>query len=76
MLLMFTLGRPDVLPVDDYGIRTGYQLLYAKRAAPTPAALARLGERWAPYRSTASWYLWRWCDHVRAQRSTASAPPA
>lgn len=59
MLLMFRLGRPDVLPVDDYGVRKGFAVVYRKRALPTPAELLRHGERWRPYRSVASWYLWR-----------------
>jgi DNA-3-methyladenine glycosylase II len=62
MFLMFTLGRPDVLPVDDYGIRLGYRIAYGKRTLPKPKALAKFGERWAPYRTTASWYLWRAVD--------------
>jgi DNA-3-methyladenine glycosylase II len=68
MFLMFTLGRPDVLPVDDYGIRLGYKIAYGKRTLPKPKALARLGEMWAPYRTTASWYLWRAVDMHRAKR--------
>ena len=59
MLLMFRLGRPDVLPVDDYGIRKGYAVAYRKRELPAPKELARYGARWAPYRTVASWYLWR-----------------
>jgi methylated-DNA-[protein]-cysteine S-methyltransferase len=59
MLLMFRLGRPDVLPVDDYGIRKGFAVAFGKRALPTPAAVAEHGARWAPYRTAASWYLWR-----------------
>lgn len=59
MLLMFRLGRPDVLPVDDYGVRKGFAVVYRKRALPTPAELLRHGERWRPFRSVASWYLWR-----------------
>ncbi len=62
MFLMFTLGRPDVLPVDDYGVRNGFRIAYGRRALPTPRALARHGERWAPYRTTAAWYLWRAVD--------------
>jgi DNA-3-methyladenine glycosylase II len=65
MFLMFTLGRPDVLPVDDYGIRLGYKIAYGKRILPKPKALVRLGELWAPYRTTASWYLWRAVDMHR-----------
>jgi DNA-3-methyladenine glycosylase II len=68
MFLMFTLGRPDVLPVDDYGIRLGYKIAYGKRRLPKPKALAKLGERWAPYRTTASWYLWRAVDMAREEK--------
>ena len=73
MFLMFTLGRPDVLPVDDYGIQNGYRLAYGKRRLPKPRALAEFGERWAPYRTTASWYLWRAVDFDREERQ--QAPP-
>ena len=68
MLLMFTLNRPDVLPVDDFGIREGFRLLYGKRKQPKPRWLANYGQRWAPYRTTASWYLWRYVDHMREQK--------
>lgn len=59
MFLIFHLGRPDVLPVDDYGVRKGFALAHRKRALPTPRELARYGERWRPYRTVASWYCWR-----------------
>ena len=59
MLLMSRLGRPDILPVDDFGIRKGYMVAFNKRAMPAPKELAKYGARWAPYRSVASWYLWR-----------------
>jgi 3-methyladenine DNA glycosylase/8-oxoguanine DNA glycosylase len=59
MLLIFRLGRPDVLPVSDLGIRRGFMLTYRKRDLPAPADIARYGERWRPFRSVASWYLWR-----------------
>jgi 3-methyladenine DNA glycosylase/8-oxoguanine DNA glycosylase len=59
MLLMFKLGRPDVFPVGDLGIRKGFALTFRKRNLPEPAAMIRRGERWRPYRSVASWYLWR-----------------
>lgn len=62
MFLMFTLARPDVLPVDDYGVRNGFRIAYGKRLMPKPKALLKFGERWAPYRTTASWYLWRAVD--------------
>jgi DNA-3-methyladenine glycosylase II len=67
MLLIFTLGRPDVLPVDDFGIREGYRLLHGLAAQPKPRALAEIGAVWAPYRSTASWYLWRRAHQAREQ---------
>jgi DNA-3-methyladenine glycosylase II len=59
MLLMFHLGRLDVLPVDDFGVRNGFTRLYRKRAFATKAQLAKAGERWKPYRTVAAWYLWR-----------------
>jgi len=65
MLLIFRLGRPDVLPVDDYGIRKGFALAHRKRRLPTPKELAKHGERWKPYRTVASWYLWRALDLER-----------
>jgi len=59
MLLIFTLGRLDVLPVDDFGVRQGFRRAYGRRTPPTPKALRAYGERWKPYRSVAAWYLWR-----------------
>lgn len=59
MLLIFRLGRPDVWPTNDYGVRKGYAKTYGKRALPSPDALERLGEPFRPWRSLASWYLWR-----------------
>jgi methylated-DNA-[protein]-cysteine S-methyltransferase len=59
MLLMFRLGRPDVLPVDDYGVRKGFAYTYRKRKMPTPRELDRHGVRWKPFRTAASWYMWR-----------------
>jgi len=59
MLLMFRLGRPDILPVTDYGVRKGYSLTFRKRELPSPDDLRARGERWRPYRSVAAWYLWR-----------------
>ena len=58
MFLIFRLGRPDVLPVDDYGVRRAFGLVY-EQEMPTPKQLAAHGEQWAPYRTVASWYLWR-----------------
>ena len=62
MMLMFRLGRPDILPVDDLGIRKGAQAVDRLDAMPTPKELAETGERWGPYRSYASLYLWRIAD--------------
>jgi 3-methyladenine DNA glycosylase/8-oxoguanine DNA glycosylase len=59
MLLMFRLGRPDVLPADDYGIRKGFAVAFKKRDLPAREDLERRGARWKPYRTVASWYLWR-----------------
>lgn len=59
MLLIFTLGRPDVWPVTDYGIRQGFALAYGRPELPSPKELLAHGEPWRPYRSTAAWYLWR-----------------
>jgi methylated-DNA-[protein]-cysteine S-methyltransferase len=59
MLLIFRLGRPDVLPLGDYGVRKGYARAFGTQKLPTPEVLARRGERWRPFRSVASWYLWR-----------------
>ena len=59
MLLMFRLGRPDVLPLDDYGVRKGFGVTMGRRELPDAAALEKRGERWRPYRSAASWYMWR-----------------
>lgn len=59
MLLMFSLGRPDILPIDDFGVREGYRKLKKLEAQPKPKEMGKIGEAWAPYRSTASWYLWR-----------------
>lgn len=59
MFLMFRLGRPDVLPLDDYSLRKAYAKAFRKRSLPSLQALARHGEKWRPYRTVASWYLWR-----------------
>jgi DNA-3-methyladenine glycosylase II len=65
MLLIFRLGRPDILPTSDFGVRTGFMLTYGTRDLPTPKELLAHGERWRPYRSVASWYLWRAVDLSR-----------
>jgi DNA-3-methyladenine glycosylase II len=62
MLLMFKLGRMDVLPATDFGVRKGFALTYKLKDLPKPAELLEHGERWRPYRSIAAWYLWRALD--------------
>ena len=62
MLLIFSLGRPDVLPTGDFAIRASFKKLYRKRKDPTPEAIVRHARRWQPYRSVACWYLWRKLD--------------
>ena len=59
MLLMFTLGRPDVLPATDYGVRSGFARVYGLKELPSPKELLAHGERWRPHRTVASWYMWR-----------------
>jgi len=75
MMLMSRLGRPDVLPIDDFGVRNGFRLAYGLRGMPTPRALAEYGARWAPYRSVAAWYLWRAVDLHRAGKLPKPATP-
>src|ERR1700751_571228 len=62
MLLLFDLGRPDVWPVADYGVRKGFAKTFRKRKLPTPKQLMKDGEKWRPYRSVAAWYFWRALD--------------
>jgi DNA-3-methyladenine glycosylase II len=62
MLMMFTLCRPDIMPVTDYGVRKGFQVLYRKRKLPTPKQLEKFSEKWRPHRSVAALYLWRIAD--------------
>lgn len=73
MLLMFSLGRPDVLPVGDYGVRKGAMLLYGLPELPRPAQLEALAEPWRPWRSVASWYLWRVVETVTPDAVVARA---
>ncbi len=65
MLLLFDLGRPDVWPVDDYGVRKGFAKTFGRRKLPTPKQLMKFGEKWRPYRSVAAWYFWRALDDNR-----------
>jgi DNA-3-methyladenine glycosylase II len=62
MLLLFDLGRPDVWPVDDYGVRKGFAKTFGRRKLPAPKKLMKIGEKWRPYRSVAAWYFWRALD--------------
>ncbi len=80
MLLIFCMGRPDVLPVTDYGVRKGYALTFMRVPKsrpieagdlPKPDVVFKRGRRWAPFRSIASWYLWRACDLAKS----LSTPP-
>lgn len=75
MLLIFQLGRPDVLPVGDFGVRNGFRLAYGRRTMPTPKQVLRYGERWKPYRTTASWYLWRAVDQAKVQGANSRVAP-
>lgn len=71
MVLIFSLGRPDVLPAHDFGIRNGFAVIYRKRKLPTPNQVLDHGRRWSPHRTTAAWYLWRAVD---LRKSQAPAP--
>ena len=76
MLLMFQLGRPDILPVDDFGVCNGFRVAYGLKGMPRPRALAEFGARWAPNRSLASWYLWRAVELHRTKKlPKAGRPP-
>ncbi len=65
MLLIFQLGRLDVLPIDDFGVRNGFRIAYGLRMMPTPKEVLQYGERWRPYRTAASWYLWHAADRAK-----------
>ena len=65
MLLIFQLGRPDVLPADDFGVRSGFRLAFKRRELPSPKEILAHGERWRPHRTTAAWYLWRAVDGAK-----------
>jgi len=68
MLLVFQLGRPDVLPADDFGVRTGFARAYKKRDLPKVKDLLAFGERWRPHRTTAAWYLWQAANAARKKK--------
>jgi DNA-3-methyladenine glycosylase II len=65
MLLIFQLGRENVLPADDFGVRSGFRVAYKKREMPKPKDLLKFGERWRPHATTAAWYLWRAADAAK-----------
>lgn len=71
MVLIFTLGREDVLPIDDFGVREGWKLLNGLEAQPKPKELAGIGEAWKPFRSIAAWYLWRAADEGKKVKVSA-----
>jgi DNA-3-methyladenine glycosylase II len=82
MLLIFRMGRPDVLPATDYGVRKGFALTFqrvpktrplAAEDLPQPEVLLKRGKRWTPFRSVASWYLWRACDLAKGTAPTGRA---
>jgi DNA-3-methyladenine glycosylase II len=64
MFLIFRLGRPDVLPIHDLGVRKGWSITYGKKHMPKPKELLAFGKRWRPYRTVASWYMWRACQRA------------
>jgi len=74
MLLIFRLGRPDVLPMDDYGVRKGFAIAFDKSELPSPKELAAYGSRWQPYRTVASWYLWRAVQQATARKAMPLGP--
>ena len=83
MFLIFRLGRPDVLPVHDLGVKKGWAVTYGKKHMPRPKELLAFGERWRPYRTVASWYMWRAFERagyaatnkIRAARVRRKRPP-
>jgi DNA-3-methyladenine glycosylase II len=75
MLLIFTLGRPDVLPVDDFGVREGWRVSAGLETQPKPKDLAVIGEAWAPWRSVAAWYLWRAADAAKLKPKVVAQAP-
>jgi DNA-3-methyladenine glycosylase II len=73
-ILLIRIGRPDVLPADDFGLRSGFRAAYQRRELPSPRELRSFGERWSPYRTVASWYLWRAADRARQEAAAARKP--
>jgi 3-methyladenine DNA glycosylase/8-oxoguanine DNA glycosylase len=75
IFLMFNLGRPDVLPIHDLGVKKGWSVAYGKKHMPTPKQLLAFGERWRPYRSVASWYMWRAFERAGYAKTNKILPP-
>ncbi|PYT81529.1 MAG: DNA-3-methyladenine glycosylase 2 family protein [Acidobacteria bacterium] len=75
MFLIFRLGRPDVLPIHDLGVRKGWAITYGKKHMPAPKDLLKFGERWRPYRTVASWYMWRACQRAGNAALRKIRPP-
>ncbi len=75
MLLIFSLGRRDVMPVDDFGVREGYRRINGLAVQPKPRALAEATAGWSPYRSFAAWYLWRAADEPKSPAPAGIVPP-
>jgi DNA-3-methyladenine glycosylase II len=70
MFLIFALGRPDVFPIDDFGVRSAIERMYEFKKPPDKAKLMEIGQRWSPFASVASWYCWRYLEHCRASAKT------
>jgi hypothetical protein len=75
MFLIFRLGRPDVLPIHDLGVQKGWSVAYNKKHMPRPAELLAFGERWRPYRTVASWYMWRAFEKAGYAATNKIRPP-
>lgn len=72
MFLIFSLGREDVFPIDDFGVRAAISKLYGFTEIPPKSDLLAIGQRWSPYASIASWYCWRYLDLLKSQKADAS----
>jgi DNA-3-methyladenine glycosylase II len=75
MMLIFKMGRPDVLPSTDYGVRKGFAVTYGHSELPTPKALLEFSEIWRPHRTTAAWYLWRAADRSKLKTTNPKSKP-
>jgi 3-methyladenine DNA glycosylase/8-oxoguanine DNA glycosylase len=75
MFLIFRLGRPDVLPIHDLGVKKGWSVAYGKKHMPRPKELLAFGERWRPYRTVASWYMWRAFEKAGYAATNKIRPP-